>query len=70
MMANEGIPFSTFQGWPLYHIDGGSIVLDEIHIDRGEVDQGMTQVSGQGHGLQKDLRHDNGRTKVDKDPPL
>ena len=51
VVADQGNPFTAFQGRPLHHVEGRAVMLDEIHVDRGEVDQGMAQVSDEGHGL-------------------
>ena len=67
MVPGQGEPFTRVGGGPLDHVDPGPVVLDEIHVDGGQVNNLVAQVSRQGVGLQKHLRHDYRRTEIDED---
>ncbi len=62
----EALP--AFGGRPADHVDLGPVMPVEVHVDRRDVLQSIAQIPDQGHGLQKDLRDDHGRSKIDEGP--
>ncbi len=70
VMPDECVPLPPFTGGPIHHVDRWTVVLEEIHVDRGEMVDLMAQISGKAEGLKEYLWKDDCRSQVEVDPTL
>ena len=70
MMAGEREAFAAAFGWPPNHVGIGPVVLEKVHVDGGEMTEGMAEISCKSDGLKKNFREKNGRAEIDINPAL
>ena len=67
MMAGYGIPLTVAGSRPFNNILQRPVMLLHIKIGSGEIIDMMAEILGNGKGLQKNLRQDDGTADIEVD---
>ena len=66
MVADNAVSLASLEGGPIHHIGHGPVMADEIKVHRGEIFRPVSEVSGNGQGLEEHLWQNHGRSGIDK----